>query len=58
MQSDSSIVIEVRRACPVLLGLASGSLALMKSFSRATGVLTKIGGVAMLGAAAYLIWLA
>ena len=42
----------------MLLGLASGSLALMKSFSRATGVLTKIGGVALLGAAAYLIWLA
>lgn len=42
----------------MLLGLVSGSLALMKSFSRATGVLTKIGGVALLGAAAYLIWLA
>jgi cytochrome c-type biogenesis protein len=42
----------------LLLGLASGSLALMKSFSRATGVLTKIGGVALLGAAGYLIWLA
>lgn len=42
----------------MLLGLASGSLALMKSFSRATGVLTRIGGLAMLGAAGYLVWLA
>jgi len=42
----------------MLLGLASGSLALMKSFSRATGVLTKVGGVALLGAAGYLLWLA
>ncbi len=42
----------------LLLGVASGSLALMRSFSRATGVLTKIGGVALLGAAGYLIWLA
>ena len=42
----------------MLLGFASGSLALMKSFSRATGVLTKIGGLALLGAAGYLIWLA
>jgi len=42
----------------MLLGLASGSLALMKSLSHATGVLTKIGGVALVGAAAYLVWLA
>ena len=42
----------------LLLGLASGSLALMRSFSRATGVLTKIGGVSLVGAAAYLVWLA
>jgi cytochrome c-type biogenesis protein len=42
----------------MLLGLVSGSLALVKSLSRATGVLTKIGGVALLGAAAYLVWLA
>lgn len=42
----------------VLLGLASGSLALMRSLSRATNVLAKIGGVALLGAAAYLVWLA
>lgn len=42
----------------MLLGIASGSLALMKPVSRVTGVLTKIGGLALLGAAAYLIWLA
>ena len=42
----------------MLLGLASGSLVLMRSLSRATGVLTKIGGVALLGAAGYLVWLA
>lgn len=42
----------------MLLGLASGSLGIMKSFSRVTGVLTKIGGVAMLAAAGYLLWLA
>lgn len=42
----------------MLLGLASGSLSLMRSLSRATGVLTKIGGVALLGAAGYLIWIA
>lgn len=42
----------------MLLGLASGSLALMKSFSPAAGVLTKIGGLALLGAAGYLVWLA
>lgn len=42
----------------LLLGSASGALGLMRSFSRATPALTKIGGVALLGAAAYLIWLA
>lgn len=42
----------------MLLGIASGSLGVMRSLSRATGVLTKIGGVALLGAAAYLVWLA
>jgi cytochrome c-type biogenesis protein len=42
----------------MLLGIASGSLVLMRSLSRATGVLTKIGGVALLGAAGYLVWLA
>lgn len=42
----------------LLLGLASGSLTMMRSLSRATGMLTKIGGVALLGAAAYLVWTA
>lgn len=42
----------------ILLGLASGSLGLMRSVSRVTPTLTKIGGVALLAAAAYLVWLA
>jgi cytochrome c-type biogenesis protein len=42
----------------MLLGLASGSLGLMRKISRVTPVLTKIGGVGLLGAAAYLIWIA
>jgi cytochrome c-type biogenesis protein len=42
----------------MLLGLAAGSLGLMRSLSRATGALTKIGGVALVGAAAYLVWIA
>lgn len=42
----------------VLLGLASGSLVVMTKLSRATGVLTRIGGVGLLVAAAYLVWLA
>jgi cytochrome c-type biogenesis protein len=41
----------------MLLGLAAGSLGLMRSLSRATDVLTKIGGVALIGAAAYLVWI-
>jgi cytochrome c-type biogenesis protein len=41
----------------ILLGLASGSLAFMRSVSRLTPVLNKIGGVALLGAAGYLVWL-
>ena len=42
----------------MLLGIAAGSLTLMRSLSRATGVLTRIGGVALIGAAAYLVWIA
>jgi cytochrome c-type biogenesis protein len=42
----------------MLLGVAAGSLTVIRSLSRATGVLTKIGGVALIGAAAYLIWIA
>lgn len=42
----------------MLLGLASGSIALMRSVSRATPVLLRLAGVAMLGAAACLVYLA
>lgn len=42
----------------LLLGMASGSLALMRSASRVTPLLTKLGGAGLLGAAAYLVWLA
>ena len=42
----------------MLLGLAAGSLTVMRSISRATGVLTKLGGVALIGVAVYLVWLA
>lgn len=42
----------------LLLGLVSGSLTMMRSLSRATGVLTKVGGAGLLVAAAYLIWTA
>ncbi|PKQ16998.1 MAG: hypothetical protein CVT67_02310 [Actinobacteria bacterium HGW-Actinobacteria-7] len=42
----------------MLLGVASGSLVLMRRLSRVTGALTKLGGAGMIVAAAYLIWLA
>lgn len=42
----------------LLLGLASGSLAFMRSVSRLTPVLTKIGGAGLLVAAVYLVWIA
>jgi cytochrome c-type biogenesis protein len=42
----------------LLLGVASGSLAFMRSVSRYTPALTKIGGVGMIGAGAYLVWIA
>lgn len=42
----------------ILLGLAAGSLSVMRSMSRATLALTRIGGAALIGSAAYLIWLA
>ncbi|MHB1342230.1 MAG: cytochrome c biogenesis protein CcdA [Coriobacteriia bacterium] len=42
----------------LLLGIASGSLGLMRKVSKLTPVLTKIGGVGLLAAAAYLVWLA
>lgn len=47
------------RGMPLLiLGITSGSLALMRKISKLTPVLTKLGGVGMLAAAAYLIWIA
>ncbi len=42
----------------MLLGAASGSLVFVRSLSRYASVLAKLGGVAMLAAAAYLVWLA
>ena len=42
----------------LLLGVASGSLTLMRRFTRASGVLTRVGGAGLLVAAAYLIWIA
>ncbi|NTW28006.1 MAG: hypothetical protein HGA39_01385 [Coriobacteriia bacterium] len=42
----------------LVLGVASGSLGMMRSLSRTTGVLTKIGGAALLVAAVYLVWIA
>lgn len=42
----------------MVLGIASGSLGLMRRVSRLTPFLTKLGGGGMLIAAAYLIWIA
>lgn len=42
----------------LLLGLASGSLTFMRSVSRMTPVLARVGGVGLIGAAAYLVWIA
>lgn len=42
----------------LVLGVASGSLVFMRSLSRVTPVLTKIGGVGLIVAAAYLVWIA
>ena len=42
----------------LLLGVASGSLALMKSVSKVTPMLTKLGGAGLIVAALYLVWLA
>ncbi|HZJ02812.1 MAG TPA: cytochrome c biogenesis protein CcdA [Thermoleophilia bacterium] len=38
----------------LLIGLASGSMRAMRPLSRATPILTKLGGVALIGVAAYL----
>lgn len=52
-------VYGIGKGMPLLvLGLASGSLALMRSVSRAAPALTRLGGVGLLAAAAYLVWLA
>ncbi len=42
----------------LLLGIASGSLVFMRSVSRITPALTKIGGVGIIAAGAYLVWIA
>ena len=42
----------------LLIGVASGSLAFMRRFSKASVALSKIGGVGLLVAAAYLVWIA
>ena len=42
----------------LLLGVASGSLVFMRSVSKVTPALTKIGGVGIIGAGAYLVWIA
>lgn len=42
----------------LLLGVASGSLGFMRRVSNAVPALTKIGGVGLLIAAAYLVWMA
>ena len=42
----------------LVLGVASGSLGLLRSLSRATTTLTRIGAVGLIVAAAYLVWIA
>ena len=42
----------------LLIGLASGSMRAMRPLSRATPILTKFGGVALIGVAAYLTFTA
>ena len=42
----------------LLIGVASGSLAFMRRFSKASVALSKIGGLGLLVAAAYLVWIA
>jgi len=42
----------------LIIGLASGSLSLMKSFSRYAAMITKFGGVSLIIAAFYLVWIA
>lgn len=42
----------------LLLGVASGSLGVMRKVSKLTPLLTRIGGIGLLAAAAYLVWIA
>lgn len=42
----------------LLLGLAGGSLGILRRIGKLTPVLTKIGGVGLLAAAGYLVWIA
>lgn len=42
----------------LLLGVASGSLGIMRRISSITPWLTKLGGIGLIGAAVYLVWLA
>lgn len=42
----------------LLLGIAAGSLGVMSRISRVTPVLTKIGGIGLIAAAGYLVWIA
>lgn len=40
----------------MMLGMATGSMTVLRSFSKASGVLTKLGGAALIGVAVYLVW--
>lgn len=42
----------------LLLGVASGSFSLMRSVSRITPALTRVGGAGLIVAAGYLVWVA
>lgn len=52
-------VYGVGKGAPLLvLGAASGSLSFMRSLSKYASAMTKVGGVGLIVAAAYLVWLA
>ncbi len=52
-------VFGLGKGVPLLvLGVASGSLGFMRGISRMMPVLTRVGGVGLLVAAAYLVWIA
>jgi len=49
----------IGRGTPLLaIALFSGALARMKGFSQATAVIERVGGVALIAAGAYLVWIA